>query len=175
MAQPYVGEIRMFAGNFAPAGWMFCDGTPIAISENDTLYALIGTTYGGDGVNTFGLPDLQGRAPMHRNQGSYPMGMKAGEETVTLTLQQLPVHTHLAAATNLAGTADVPTNGLWASPVPDGSPPPPAPKVYSATTDGTMHPQAVQPQGGSQPHDNMMPFLAVTFIINVQGLFPSQG
>jgi microcystin-dependent protein len=171
----YMGEIRTFAGNFAPVGWLPCDGRLLSISEYDTLYALIGTTYGGDGVNTFGLPDLQGRAPMHRMQGSFPIGAKAGDEAVTLTLQQLPVHTHAAAATNMAGTADVPTNGLWASPVPDGSPPPPAPKVYSSSTDGTMHPQAVLPQGGSQPHDNMMPFLAVTFIINVQGLFPQQG
>jgi microcystin-dependent protein len=103
------------------------------------------------------------------------MGQKAGDEAVTLMQQQLPVHTHAAAATNMAGTADTPTNTLWASPVPDGNPPPPAPKVYSSSTDGTMHPLAVQPQGGSQPHENMMPFLAVTFIINVQGLFPSQG
>lgn len=171
----YMGEIRTFAGNFAPVGWLPCDGRLLSISEYDTLYALIGTTYGGDGVNTFALPDLQGRAPMHRKQGTYPMGQKAGDEAVTLTPTQLPVHTHAAAATNMAGTADTPTGMLWASPVPDGNPPPPVPKVYSASTDGTMHPQAVQPQGGSQPHDNMMPFLAVTFIINVQGLFPSQG
>jgi microcystin-dependent protein len=162
----YMGEIRTFAGNFAPVGWLPCDGRLLPISEYDVLYALLGTTYGGDGVSTFALPDLQGRAPMHREQGSYPMGMKAGDETVTLTLPQLPVHTHAAAATNMVGTANTPTDGLWASP---------GPNVYSASTDGTMNAAAVQAQGGNQPHDNMMPFLAVTFIINVQGLFPQQG
>jgi microcystin-dependent protein len=163
----YMGEIRTFAGNFAPVGWLPCDGRLLPISEYDTLFALIGTTYGGDGVNTFGLPDLQGRAPMHRTQSSsYPIGMKAGDEAVTLTVPQLPLHTHPAAATNVGGTVDTPTNGLWASP---------APNFYSATTNGTMHPLAVQPQGGSQPHDNMMPFLAVTFIINVTGLFPQSA
>lgn len=171
----YLGEIRAFAGNFAPVGWLPCDGRQLSISEYDALYALLGTTYGGDGVSTFGLPDLQGRVPMHRQQGSYLMGAKAGTETVTLTLQQLPVHTHAVSATNLPGAADTPQNGLWASPVPEGTPPPPAPKIYSSSTDGTMSPQAVAPQGGSQPHENMMPFLTVTFIINVQGLYPSQG
>jgi microcystin-dependent protein len=171
----YLGEIRTFAGNFTPVGWLPCDGRLLPISEYEALYTLLGTIYGGDGVSTFGLPDLQGRAPMHRKQGSYPVGAKAGDEAVTLTLPQLPVHTHAALATNLAGTVDVPTNGLWASPLPDGDPPPPAPKVYSSTTDGTMNPLAVQAQGGSQPHDNMMPFLAVTFIIASQGLFPQQA
>jgi microcystin-dependent protein len=171
----FVGEIRTFGGSFAPSGWLPCDGRLLSISQYEVLYTLIGTTYGGDGVSTFGLPDLQCRAPMHRQQGSFPIGQKAGVESVTLTLAEMPVHTHAASATNLGGTVDTPTNQLWASPVPDGNPPPPAPKVYSSTTDGTMNPRAVQAQGGNQPHDNMMPFLAVTFIICWQGLFPSQG
>jgi microcystin-dependent protein len=171
----YLGEIRTFAGNFAPVGWLPCDGRLLSISEYDALFALLGTAYGGDGQTTFGLPDLQGRAPMHRKPGSYAVGAKAGDETVTLTLQQLPAHTHGVVASNMPGSADKPTNALWASPVPPGTPTPPAPKVYSSSTDGTMSLQAVRAEGGSQPHDNMMPFLAVTFIINVQGLFPSQG
>jgi microcystin-dependent protein len=171
----YVGEIRTFGGNFAPVGWLPCDGRLLSISEYETLYTLIGTTYGGDGQSTFGLPDLQGRAPVHRQQGSYPLGAKAGVENVTLTLPQLPSHTHLVAASNMAGTVDTPSDALWASPVPAGNPAPATPKVYSSSTDSTMSPQAVQLTGGNQPHDNMMPFLAVTFIIAVEGLYPQQG
>ena len=112
---------------------------------------------------------------MHRQQGSYPLGAKAGVESVTLTLQQRPSHTHLVVASNMAGTVDTPSDALWASPVPDGNPPPATPKVYSSSTDSTMSPQAVQLTGGSQPHDNMQPFLVVSYIISLFGIFPSQN
>lgn len=172
---PFLGEIRTFGGNFAPIGWLPCDGRLLPISGNEALFTLLGTMYGGDGQTTFALPDLQGRAPVHRQQSGFPIGAKAGAETVALTSTQIPAHTHLIAATNAAGTTDKPTNALWAQPVPAGNPPPVTPKLYSASKDGTMSPQAVQSSGGNQPHDNMMPYLAVTFIIAVEGLFPSSS
>jgi len=170
---PFLGEIRTFGGNFAPVGWLPCDGRLLPISGNEALFTLLGTIYGGDGQTTFALPDLQGRAPVHRQQSGFSMGAKAGAETVTLTTQQIPAHTHLALATNQAGTSNKPTGALWAQPVPSGSPPPVTPRLYSATKDGSMNAQAVQSSGGNQPHDNMMPYLAVTFIIAVEGIFPS--
>lgn len=172
---PFLGEIRTFAGSFAPVGWLPCDGRLMAISGNEALFTLLGTTYGGDGQTTFALPDLQGRAPVHRQPSSFPMGAKAGTESVTLTPGQLPAHTHVVSATNAPGTVNTPTNALWAQPVPSGNPAPATPKLYSATTDGSMSAQAVTTVGSGEAHENMMPFLAVTFMIAVEGIFPTSG
>jgi microcystin-dependent protein len=168
---PYVGEIRLFAGNFAPSGWMFCEGQTIAISENNTLFQLLGTTFGGDGQETFNLPDLRGRVPIHMGSGpdgtTYQMGEAAGVEAVTLTPQQIPNHTHpLDASTGAASTTN-PGGGLLASPTAS---------IYTAVTANTvqMSPQAVQPAGGSQPHENRQPFLCINFIISMFGVVPTQ-
>ncbi|HEX8401113.1 MAG TPA: tail fiber protein [Allosphingosinicella sp.] len=174
MAQPYVGEIRMFAGNFAPAGWLFCAGQTLPISENDVLFQLIGTTYGGDGEVTFNLPNLQSRIPIHRGNGPdgviYPIGEAAGVESVTLTTQQIPAHNHPLLVSNAAGTL-APGNSILT--VPSGSQG--GLRTYNnvATPNVTLHPQSVGPVGGSQPHDNMQPYLCVNFIISLFGLFPS--
>jgi microcystin-dependent protein len=166
MAQPYVGEIRMFAGNFAPAGWAFCAGQLVPIFENETLFQLIGTTYGGDGESTFALPDLRGRIPVHQGQG-YTIGETGGSEEVTLTLNQIPLHTHTLFAS--AGPAE-PTAG------PNGSllAASPANTPYSVVPPHVaMNAAAVTVQGGSQPHDNVAPYLCVNFIISLFGIFPS--
>ncbi|HYG57716.1 MAG TPA: tail fiber protein [Symbiobacteriaceae bacterium] len=170
MAQPYVGEIRMFGGNFAPAGWMFCEGQLLPISENETLFQLIGTTYGGDGESTFALPDLRGRIPIHMGTGpdgtTYQLGESGGTETVTLTTQQIPVHTHAPSAQSETGNKADPQGGVWAFSN--------LAQFTSAAPDDVMLPNLVNPTGGSQPHDNMMPFLCVNFIISLFGIFPSQ-
>jgi microcystin-dependent protein len=166
MGTPYVGEIRMFGGNFAPAGWMLCQGQVLPISENETLFNLIGTTYGGDGQNTFALPNLQSRVPIHQGSG-FVLAQAAGEETVTLTVQQIPNHNHVPAANSGNGTQVGPSNGVWAQSTLN---------QFSATNppNEAMAPQAVLASGGSQPHDNMMPFLVINFIISLFGVFPSQ-
>jgi microcystin-dependent protein len=165
MAQPYVGEIRMFAGSFAPLGWQFCDGQLLPISENETLFNLIGTTYGGDGQETFALPDLRGRIPIHQGNG-FILAETGGAESVTLTAAQIPLHTHPAAASANPGTGPSPGNAIWAASTTDAlyAPGPPA---------GALMADAVQPVGGSQPHTNLMPFLCVHFIISLFGIFPS--
>jgi microcystin-dependent protein len=167
MGQPYVGEIRMFAGSFAPAGWAFCSGQLIPISENDTLFTLIGTTYGGDGQETFALPDLQSRVPMH--QGSVnQIASKAGVETVTLSAQQIPIHTHAFLASTVTGTQIAPAGEVLASLQ--------AVKVYrSGPGVAAMAPGSVTSQGGSQPHNNLQPLLVVNFIISLFGVFPTQS
>jgi microcystin-dependent protein len=172
MAQPYVGEIRMFAGNFAPAGWMFCDGAQLPISENETLFTLIGTTYGGDGQETFNLPDLRGRVPIH--QGSTPgtgttyvLGEMAGVETVTLTTQQIPQHNHAFTANTAVGTQVNPGGNLLANSQ--------GPQPYiQEDPDNNLNPQALGPSGGSQPHENRQPYLGINFIISLFGIYPSQ-
>jgi microcystin-dependent protein len=166
MAQPYVGEIRIFAGNFAPAGWMFCEGQLLPISENETLFNLIGTTYGGDGQSTFGLPDLRGRLPMHQG-GGFTLAETGGAEEVTITVNTMPSHTHpLLGTSNAADTPNV-QNALVATGLVSqlyfGDPP-----------DAVGSPQAVSTVGGSQPHTNFQPYLCVDFIISLFGLFPSQ-
>lgn len=164
MAQPYVGEIRMFAGNFAPAGWMFCEGQLLPISENETLFQLIGTTYGGDGQSTFALPDLRGRIPIHQGNG-FILAETGGAEEITLTVSQIPAHSHPWLASEAGATALTP----------QGNVPGEASKrfyvVPSTTT--AMAPQAVNPTGGSQPHTNFQPYLCVDFIISLFGIFPS--
>src|SRR2546427_3527428 len=167
MAQPYIGEIRMFGGNFAPAGWMFCDGQLLPISENDTLFTLIGTTYGGDGQSTFALPDLRGRLPVHFGNGRI-LAENGGVETVTLTTQQIPAHTHPAGCDNNTNAGNSPTPGghIWANQASTG--------VYATAFNPAvnMNPAAGGTTGGSQPHENMMPFLCVSFIISLFGITP---
>jgi len=165
MAQPYVGEIRMFAGNFAPAGWMLCSGQLLPISEYDTLFNLIGTTYGGDGQSTFALPDLQSRVPIHQGNG-FTLAQNGGVEEVTLTIQQIPAHSHALLATDAAGNSTDPTNHVTAKP--DKSMYRPGPASVP------MAPQAVGNTGGSQPHTNIQPYLTLNFIISLFGIFPSQ-
>ncbi len=155
----------MFAGNFAPAGWAFCDGSLLAISENDTLFNLIGTTYGGDGQSTFALPDLRSRVPMHMGSG-FSLGQMGGEEQVTLTTSQIPAHTHVPQANTGSGTQANPAGNVWA-----GS----ANLPYSTSApSAAMAPGAICPDGGSQPHDNMVPYLGINFIISLFGIYPSQ-
>lgn len=172
MAQPYVGEIRMFAGNFAPAGWMLCEGQELSIAGNDTLFNLIGTTYGGDGQSTFKLPDLRGRIPIHMGQGpgisqNYQIGEAGGVETVTLTLNQIPIHNHPMLGQSKRGNTNSPQNAVWAkSTLRQFS--------NSPGTTQAMHANIVSPSGGSQPHDNMMPYLTINFIISLFGIFPTQ-
>jgi microcystin-dependent protein len=168
MAQPYVGEIRIFAGNFAPAGWMFCDGSVMPIYEYETLFQLIGTTYGGDGQSTFALPDLRGRFPMHmdaQHGTSYPIGGQGGVETVTVNAEQIPAHSHVPVGATSGGTSASPTARVWSS-WPD--------TPYSTTGVGTvqLNPGSVQLAGGSQPHENRPPYLAVSMIISLFGIFP---
>jgi microcystin-dependent protein len=173
MATPYVGEIRMFGGSFAPAGWAFCNGQLMPISENETLFTLIGTTYGGDGQETFGLPDLQGRIPIHAGQGpgitqNYQLGEKAGVENVTLTTQQLPSHNHGWLASNDPSNSLIPTGNTL-------SPPLNITPYFAGNATVPLNSQSLQPAGGSQPHDNMMPFTCVSFIISLFGIFPTQS
>jgi microcystin-dependent protein len=172
MSNPYIGEIRMFGGSFAPAGWAFCDGQLMPISENDALFTLIGTTYGGDGQSTFGLPDLQSRIPIHQFQGSglqnYVIGEAGGVEAVTLTTQQIPTHNHPFAASTAGGASNTPQDNIPASP--------PQAKIYRVGVPGDPFPATlVQPTGGSQPHDNIMPYLAISYIISLFGVFPTQS
>jgi microcystin-dependent protein len=168
---PYVGEIRMFAGNFPPVGWMFCEGQPLPISENDVLFQLIGTTYGGDGQSTFNLPNLASRFPMHMGSGpdgtTYQIGEMAGTEQETLTTQQIPTHTHAMLGSTDTATSSVPTdNVIGKSTAVDA--------LINAQPSTALNNQAVSPQGGSQPHENMQPFICINFIISLFGVFPSQ-
>jgi microcystin-dependent protein len=171
MPEPYVGEIRMFAGNFAPAGWMLCQGQTLPISENDILFTLIGTTYGGDGEETFNLPNLASRVPMHMGTGpdsvTYQIGEAAGTESVTLTVQQIPIHTHAMIATADVGTASSPDSNILAQSANI--------KAYAEVNPNQgMAATMVGPQGGNQPHENCQPFLVINFIISLFGRFPSQ-
>ena len=167
MAQPYVGEIRMFAGNFAPAGWMFCEGQLLPISENETLFQLIGTTYGGDGESTFALPDLRGRIPIHQGNGVI-LAETGGAEEITLTVNQIPVHSHPKLASSGAPQGSNPAQNVLTT-VSTGS-------IYTATPTTplvTLNTQVVGATGGSQPHTNFQPYLCVNFIISLFGIFPS--
>ncbi len=167
MAQPYVGEIRIFAGNFAPAGWMFCEGQQLPISENETLFQLIGTTYGGDGESTFNLPDLRGRIPLHQGNG-FILAETGGAEEITLTTQQMAAHNHPFLGSALNATTTSPTNNVPAT-MPEvttfayGTDLPPTP----------LNNQSIGPVGGSQPHTNFQPYLCVNYIISLFGIFPS--
>ena len=165
---PYIGEIRMFAGNFPPAGWMFCEGQELPISENDTLFVVFGTTYGGDGESTFRLPDLRGRVPMHIDADAN-LGEMAGVADVTLTTQQIPSHTHTTLATTDQGAVPDPGNHVLARTS--------TPGVFlyneSDAPDVTLNAASVSPVGGSQPHTNVQPYLCINYIVSLFGVFPS--
>lgn len=173
MSEPFVGEVRMFAGNFAPRGWAFCDGQLLAVSQNDALFSLLGTTYGGNGQTTFGLPDLRGRLPVHAGNGPglspRRLGAKAGTEQVTLTINQLPSHNHPLSGTNTNATDNSPADtmtlakGVGFDPYVDQPP------------SITMANNNINAVGGSQSHNNMMPFLCVNFIISLFGIYPSRN
>jgi microcystin-dependent protein len=165
MAQPYVGEIRMFGGNFAPAGWMFCEGQLLPISENETLFQLIGTTYGGDGESTFALPDLRGRIPIHQGSG-FILAETGGAEEITLTVNQIPAHTHPMLASADPATVPNPQNNVFSATAT-------ATPYFNITPATPLSPQSVSPVGGSQPHTNFQPYLCVDFIISLFGIFPS--
>lgn len=170
MANPFIGEIRMFGGSFAPAGWAFCDGQLLPISENDALFTLLGTTYGGDGQETFALPDLRSRVPIHMGTGiggTFTLGETGGVEEVTLTTNQIPVHTHpLTASTSLATLPD-PVNSVLAQ-----SRTASVDLYLEDSPNGAMANTAISPVGGSQPHTNIQPYLALSFIISLFGVFP---
>ena len=166
MAQPYVGEIRIFAGNFAIAGWMFCEGQLLPISENETLFNLIGTTYGGDGQSTFALPDLRGRVPMHFGNG-FTLAETGGVEQVTLTVSQIPAHNHPVLAAGLIADSPHPSGNCLG----DGTG---GLTQYHAAPGPAMNVGSLTSTGGSQPHDNFQPYLCLNFIISLFGIFPSQ-
>lgn len=165
MSQPYIGEIRMFGGNFAPAGWQFCDGSLLPIADNEALFNLIGTTYGGDGQTTFAVPDLRGRIPIHQGP-SYQLGTAGGAPQVTVGAAQMPGHTHTIVASNDSANAASPGGNVVAAGLN-------ALTYYSSPPLVAMAPSATTGVGGSQPHDNMQPYLCVNFIISLFGIFPS--
>jgi microcystin-dependent protein len=167
MGSPYVGEIRMFGGNFAPAGWAFCDGSLLPIAQNDVLFTLIGTTYGGDGQSTFALPDLRGRVPLHQGQG-FTIGQMAGSESVTLTPAQMPAHNHALNASSTAATPAAGPSGMLGASA--------TTQFYGSGAPTTpMAADALAAAGGNQAHENMAPFQVVSFIISLFGIFPSQA
>lgn len=173
-SQPYIGEIRIFAGSFAPRNWAMCNGQTMAISQNETLYNLIGTTYGGDGQTTFELPDLRGRVPVGAGQGvglsNYVLGQKSGSESVILTQQQIPTHNHTAYAAGM-GTTDSPANEYPATD-PAGN----VAQFKSGTSqNASMNANAIATAGGGQPHNNLQPVLPVTYIIALFGVYPSRS
>jgi microcystin-dependent protein len=165
VAQPYVGEIRMFAGNFAPAGWMFCEGQLLPISENETLFQLIGTTYGGDGQSTFALPDLRGRLPIHQGNG-FILAETGGAEEITLTVNQIPAHAHPFLASTAVATQTSPQNNVVAQSSA-------ADMFIEDTPNVNLAANAIAAVGGSQPHTNFQPYLCIDFIISLFGIFPS--
>jgi microcystin-dependent protein len=172
---PYIGEIRAFGGNFAPSGWALCNGQLMSISQNNALFALIGTTYGGDGQNTFALPDLRSRVLVHQGTdptgNTYVQGQTGGVESITLTLGQLPSHTHGVVGNSTAGTSGVPGPTVTMAMTVTGE------NVYDSNTTNqtSLANQAIGIAGGNQPHDNLQPYLAVTYIISLFGIFPSRN
>jgi microcystin-dependent protein len=174
MNEAYIGSIVLFAGNFAPRGWAFCQGQLLSIAQNTALFSILGTTYGGNGQTTFGLPDLRGRAPIGAGQGpgltNVQLGESAGSETVTLTISQMPAHNHtMACDSTSAGSAD-PTNNYPGNPgALSGA------QLYGTTPSATMAPAAIMPAGGSQPVSIQPPSLGMNYIICLEGLFPSRN
>ena len=177
-SQPMVGEIRMFAGNYPPNGWAFCDGSLISISENDVLFTLIGTTYGGDGQTTFALPDFRGRAPISVSSGN-SMGQMGGTETVTLTVSQIPAHRHPMQVVNVPGTTNVPSPGVMPAKAADIEFPGGTKQVMTYAKDNaggkiTVNPQSVSVVGQSYPHNNMKPYVGINYIICLEGIYPTR-
>lgn len=181
--EPILGEVRIFAGNFAPVGWMLCNGQTVSISQYDALFTLLGTTYGGDGQTTFGLPDLRGRVLLNQGQAigspnNYPMGSSGGVESVTLLQTNLPAHNHTFLASMANGDSTLPANNFLATPID----PTPAPNTKTITlyipdtapeTVQALLPSAIVPAGGNQPHENRMPFVTINYIIAMEGIYPS--
>ena len=178
MAEPYIGEIRVFAGKFVPDGWAFCNGQLLPIAQNTALFSILGTAYGGDGKTTFALPNLMGRAPVHQGTGSgltpRSVGDEFGVDTVTLTTSTMPTHTHYARAATGQGSTEDPTGNVFAE-----SPPlvrhGPQTAMYSPTPNASLTGQALSSTGQNQPHNNMQPYLGLNFMIALQGVFPSRS
>ncbi len=178
MSNPFVAEIRIFAGNFAPKGWALCNGQLMPISQNTALFSLLGTTYGGDGKSTFALPNLQGSAPLQPGQGPglslYDLGETGGEQSVTLLQTEMPSHSHAANCLSATGDQNTPGNDTWAATVAIGrGSGPPNYSTQGPTT--PMNPFATSIAGGNLPHNNMSPYLGLTFIIALQGVFPPRS
>lgn len=176
MSNNYLGEIRIFAGNFAPKGWAFCNGQLLPINQNQALFAILGTVYGGDGISTFGLPDMRGRVPMAWGTAVggqiYDLGEKAGAESVTLIQSQMPAHNHQVMAVNAVGNVADPTNAYLGVSIDtdlNGSP------IYAISANTVMKVNEISPAGGNQAHENRQPSLAITFIVALQGIFPSRN
>jgi len=180
MAEPFIGEIRMVAWNFAAEGWTLCNGQLLAISQYTALFSLLGTTYGGDGIQTFALPNLQSRVPIHQGTGpglsTYPIGAASGSENVTLLTTQMPQHNHLVGVSNLTGTVADPTNALLAQGNSGTARTPVTVSDYVSTAaTGTLAPTAISMAGSNQPHPNIQPYLCINFIIALVGIFPPRG
>lgn len=175
---PFLGEIRMFCGNFAPRGWALCNGQLLPIAQNSALFSILGTTFGGNGQTTFGLPDLRGRTPVHPGQGPglspYDLGQSAGSESITLLQTQIPAHTHVVNASNVAATATTASGNVPATVTPPRGQST-IPTTYGPTADTAMNPNMIGPAGNSQPHGNIQPYLCVNFIIATQGIFPTRN
>ena len=166
MSEPFLAEVRIVGFNFAPRGWAFCDGQILPINQNQSLYSLLGTTYGGDGRTSFALPDMRGRTPIHVGDG-HTEGEKSGEETHTLSKAEMPAHNHKVKANSTAATANTPVSNVFATSTST---------VYEAANNLTsLSDLSVSTVGGSQAHDNMMPFITLNFCIALQGLFPSRN
>jgi microcystin-dependent protein len=169
MAEPFLSEIRLVSFNFAPQGWAFCNGQVLAINQNQALFALLGTTYGGNGITTFALPNLQGCAPLHMGSspgGSYVLGQTGGSANVTLVATEMPAHTHQAEGVSTTANSGAPAGGAWANSVSD---------PYSPSGNAAMNAASVSSMGGSQPHSNQSPYLVLNFVIALQGIFPSRN
>lgn len=180
MSNQFIGEIRIFAGTFAPRGWAMCQGQLMSIAQNTALFSLLGTYYGGDGRVTFGLPDLRGRTPVHQGQGPglslYDVGEMVGSENVSLLISEIPAHNHLVSVSNAAGTVTDPTNAISAQ---DNTGTVRAPTTtameYTTPATATLNPTAMSVVGGSQPHSNLQPYVCITYIIATEGIFPSRN
>jgi len=166
MAEPFIGEIKIVSFNYAPKGWAACNGQLLPINQNQALFSILGTTYGGDGRVTFALPDLRGRVPMHAGAGVV-LGERAGEESHTVTIQEIPAHTHSIPASNLPATLGDPTNAVWGSSGGEAA--------FASAPNGAMAPPAAANAGGSQPHQNMQPYTVLLFVIALVGIFPSRN
>jgi microcystin-dependent protein len=165
MAEPFLGEIKIISWNFPPKGWSFCNGQLLPINQNQALFSILGTTYGGDGRTTFGLPNLQGRMPVHVGSG-ITLGEIGGETAHTLNISELPAHNHVPTGNSNSSSVSSPAGNLWAS---NSNNP------FNSTSNANMNPASIRPNGGSQPHENMSPYLVLNFVIALQGIFPSQN